>query len=615
MELNFNYYKNDIIYNKSISEASEKKILDIIKNSNQVDDEFVMNNSTCTEINNITQIRKNIIEWYDFKETNNVLEIGMEYGLITEFLCEKFDNVVSIDFEKDRASIVAEKLSDKKNLSIFVGSLKDIKINQKFDYIVMIGMLENYRLIFGDNLDEYIIYLKSLLKDTGTILLATDNKMGVRYLAGASNEYVGKTLNDFQEKEYVERFNRCELINILEKNGLKNYNFYYPLPDYKMTNVIFSDEFLPTSDNSKLMYNLNYIEGSNIVLNESNLIKEFAKNGDFKNYTNCFFVEIFNNDNSCTNKVKFVSYNNLRKKQYRFITKMYKDVITKTVQYKQYKQHIKTVENNIDILNKHNLMTLDTYDDEHIYSKYCDLKTFDRILIEKIINNEIENVFGLIDLWNKKVLEKLEIVKDLNVIKNENIFKKFDVPIKEEQLEKFNFTKNGLFDLVFENAFFNQNSDFIFYDQEWYEENVPLEFILYRGINNLYMYSLDMNRIIPKNTILNHFGICDECIELFDELEQRIQKKILDNDMIKFISKSNSFKVNLKEQKEKMKYLEDYNNIILNNLKKLEESNNKLMLEFKNISDEKEKLNDTLNNIYNSRGWKLLQKLKGIVRK
>lgn len=615
MKLNLDYYKEDIVYNKSVSKKLENTLLEKIKEIEGTNYDFINKENNCIAFNNITPIRKNILEWYDFKETNDVLEIGMEYGIITEFLCEKFNNVVSIDFCKSRASVIADKLKNRQNLSVFVGNLKDIKLNKKFDYIVMLGMLENYKLIFGDNIDEYILYLKSLLKDNGTILLATDNKLGVKYLAGAINEYTAKTLNDYQEKKDIENFSKKELIEILNRNNLKNYNFYYPLPDYKITNVIFSDDYLPTFNNSKLMYNLNYVEGSNIIFNELNLIKELTKSNNFSDFTNCFFVEIFKDGNYFNdNSVRFVSYNNLRKKEYRLVTKMYKDVVIKNIQCKDAKRHLNTVKNNINILNECNLSTLDYFDENNIFSKYCNLKTFNRVLIENIRNNNKEIVYDLINSWNNNVLKKLGVVDNYNEIINNNIFKKFNIILKEEQLNKLTFTKKGFFDLVFENAFIDEKENFIFYDQEWYEENVPIEFILYRSINNLYMYSFDINEIISKEEILKFFNIY-EYIELFDKLEKSIQNKILDSNMIKISSKVYNFKVNIAEQKEAIVSLNNDRTILNNRIKELEIYTDELTNIIKQLSQENENVNLTLNNIYNSRGWKMLEKVRKIVRK
>lgn len=614
MKLNLDYYKEDIKYNESITDELEDKILKKIIETEGTDYDFI-NDMNCIEFNNIASIRKNIIEWYDFKETNDVLEIGTEYGIITEFLCEKFKNVVSVDFCRDRASVISEKLKDKENLSVFVGSLKDIKIDRKFDYIIMVGMLENYKLIFGDNIDEYFLYLKSLLKENGIILLAADNKLSVRYLSGAINEYSNKTLNDYQERKEIENFSRIELTSILNRNDFKNYKFYYPLPDYKITNVIFSDNYLPTVNNSKLMYNLNYIEGSNVLLNELKLLKDITKNNNFPDFANSFFIEIFkDNDYFDNNSIKFVSYNNLRKKEYRLITKMYDDVVIKTIQTKKANRHFDNIKKNIKILNELNLSTLDSFDQNNIFSKYCKLKTFNRILIEYIRDNNKKEVYKLLDSWNNNVLKKLKTINNFDEINKNNIFKNFNINIKEDKLNKLNFTREGLFDLVFENAFFDENGDFIFYDQEWYEENVPIEFILYRAINNLYMYSFDINEIISREEILKYFNIFGY-IDIFDKLEKCIQNKILDSNMIKMSSKSYTFKVNVKEQKEAILSLNNDKNILNKRISELEIYTEELTKLVNKVSEENKMLNSSLEKIYNSRGWKMLEKARKIVGK
>ena len=41
------------------------------------------------------------------------------------------------------------------------------------------------------------------------------------------------------------------------------------MPDYHLPSVIFSDEYLPKKDDSKLMYPLNYMENSFVVMNEN----------------------------------------------------------------------------------------------------------------------------------------------------------------------------------------------------------------------------------------------------------------------------------------------------------------------------------------------------------
>ena len=75
MKLNLKFYKQDIEYNKLVREE------DIIQNYIYKYDEkesekiFEMDNSIET-ISALSEMRKNIINWYPFKENSAILEIG-----------------------------------------------------------------------------------------------------------------------------------------------------------------------------------------------------------------------------------------------------------------------------------------------------------------------------------------------------------------------------------------------------------------------------------------------------------------------------------------------------------------------------------------------------------
>ena len=55
-------------------------------------------------------------------------------------------------------------------------------------------------------------------------------------------------------------------------------------------------------------------------------------------------------------------------------------------------------------------------------------------------------------------------------------------------------------DMVFENAFFIED-EFYFFDQEWNVENIPLEFIYYRAINNMYVYNSELQEKLLKEEL------------------------------------------------------------------------------------------------------------------
>ena len=169
----------------------------------------------------------------------------------------------------------------------------------------------------------------------------------------------------------------------------------------------------------------------------------------------------------------------------------------------------------------------------------------DDIIVEKIKHGKAEEAYKEIENWYKYISDKLE----KNAEYEENIFKQFNIEVPSEILEKMNFVKQGYIDLSFENIFYDNG--YVFYDQEWKFDNIPLEFILYRSINNLYTYnSKKLGNFIEKDELFEKLTIKDYII-YFEELEKKIQTEILDEDVINEYREtiSSYFKNNAVEEK------------------------------------------------------------------
>ena len=131
------------------------------------------------------------------------------------------------------------------------------------------------------------------MKPDGKLLIAIENKLGMKYFAGSpedhtSIEYDGIT--GYKERPNIQTFGKQELKELLNDVGFKYVNFYYPLPDYKLPNIIFSDEYLPT-DKTIENYTPYYYEGTNIEFDEKEAFKQAIKNNVFDIFANSFFVE------------------------------------------------------------------------------------------------------------------------------------------------------------------------------------------------------------------------------------------------------------------------------------------------------------------------------------
>ncbi|MBR2743799.1 MAG: hypothetical protein IKE01_00680 [Clostridia bacterium] len=502
---------------------------------------------------------------------------------------------------------------------------KNFKIDGKYDYITLIGTYEYAPLMVNlpNPYVELLKKLKSHLNENGKLLLAIDNRIGVKYLVGGRSELYHKIFEGIEScicNTLPNLLTKNEIITQINSAGYNFYKFYYPLPDYKNTSVIYSDQYLPKSNHSKIKYPAKYDKGSIILYSEEKAIKQICNAGLFDNLTNSFLVELSNNN--LLSKTKFVSYNTYRKCKYQTILTIESDKVQKVAANSISQKHIDEIGWNITKLKELDFNIVDQYANGKIESEYVQFEELDKQIVTLIQNNKIDESIKLISSWYTYISDRLHKQNE----NNENIFRHFKIDIPESIKSELIFVKEGFIDLSFENTFFYD--DYMFYDQEWYYENVPLQFILYRAISNLYIYHCqDIEKEISKDEMLKKFGI-DIYLNYFTKLEVAIQAEILDNNAIEKNNENLIF-CNIEQLRAKEKDVEilaKRNEELKNEVSYLESDYKKLAKErsdlennYKSLQSQKENIEiqyqRLLDEYNNSRGWKIIKQVRKIVGK
>ncbi|MBB5336887.1 class I SAM-dependent methyltransferase [Pectinatus brassicae] len=288
--LNFDKYFDDKdIYSDG---NIENELLTIVKDNKQK--EVLDKDNRWPILYHFSEARKNILRWFPFEAKSRILEIGSGCGAITELFCEKNLVVHGIESSKRRAEIAAYRNKKYENLSINVGDFMDVHCNEKYNYITTIGVLE-YAPMFIKSENPFDLFLnkcRSLLAVNGTLLIAIENRLGIKYWAGATEDHTGNLfegIENYQENSHVRTFSKKELEKILWDNGFKNLQWYYPYPDYKFPRQIFSDDFLPTAD--WLYENIvTYDKDRVAFFNEKKALQSIADSGNFTDFSNSFLV-------------------------------------------------------------------------------------------------------------------------------------------------------------------------------------------------------------------------------------------------------------------------------------------------------------------------------------
>ena len=264
-------------------DGGEQKLLEIFKSEN-FDESSTWKKYTYdwALYYHLSPLRKNLLSWIDTsnKSNLNILELGAGCGAITSGLC-KLTNIsshVAIEGSVARANLIKERCSQYSHLEVINSNFEDYNTDKKFDYVFIIGVLEySGKYIKDDNpYQKFLDHASSFLKDDGILVLAIENQLGHKYLAGYNEDHHGKPyvgLSGYPESTGIETFDKNTLNKMLSKSGLMHNKYYYPFPDYKLPKVILSEAAFktdgfnaldildfPTSDQSSLGVKPNFNE-------------------------------------------------------------------------------------------------------------------------------------------------------------------------------------------------------------------------------------------------------------------------------------------------------------------------------------------------------------------
>lgn len=260
--------------------------------------ELVQNSGSWPLYYHLSPERRNVISWYPFGKQTSILEIGGGCGAITGELAKRGGDVTVIELSKKRSMINAHRHKDYSNLEIYVGNFEDIvpEMKKKYDLITLIGVFE-YAESYLHTASPYKDLLEkanNLLEKDGSIFIAIENRMGLKYFAGCKEDHLGiefEGINGYPGDYGVKTFSHGEWEEMLLGWGFSEFEFYYPYPDYKFPNCIYSDNYLPRK--GELVDNIRNFDASRLVLfDESKVYDTLIQDNVFPQFSNSFILRI-----------------------------------------------------------------------------------------------------------------------------------------------------------------------------------------------------------------------------------------------------------------------------------------------------------------------------------
>ena len=296
VELDLTWYSGKDLYSDGDVEDELLKIAQDI--SQEQYNEVIGAKKSWPVFYHFSHLRENILTWVPFTGREKVLEIGSGCGAVTGALCRLAGEVTGIDLSLKRSRINANRNRKAGNLRLYVGNFEDIEPNLPDDYdvITLIGVFE-YSAGYIHSPEPYEEFLRRIgrhLKPGGRILLAIENRFGLKYWAGCTEDHTGVLfdgLEGYPAGGGVRTFTRREMERILKHSGPWEAAWYFPFPDYKFPMAVYSERRLPEEGElNRTEYNFDRLRME--LFDESKVYDSILESGLYPEFANSFFLVI-----------------------------------------------------------------------------------------------------------------------------------------------------------------------------------------------------------------------------------------------------------------------------------------------------------------------------------
>ena len=212
----------------------------------------------------LSVLRENLLEWFDFRKSWNVLQLGADYGALTGLLLERCGRVTVCDSAEAALETVRARWGEKYP-ALRTLLREDLPAEETFDCVTVIGTMVQEKPA-----EEQIREAQRRLAPGGTLILAIQNRYGMKFMAGTPRTETSVTREDLQRI-------------------LPGGRFYYPMPDYRTASVIYSDGYLPQKGDFAGMPAL-YDTPKYQISDVGESLEQAVADGKFPDFANSFLV-------------------------------------------------------------------------------------------------------------------------------------------------------------------------------------------------------------------------------------------------------------------------------------------------------------------------------------
>lgn len=427
----------------------------------------------------IRELPKGTLIWYPFEKGAKALCVDGGDFRMEELLREKGLKVTVTSAEE----LLTEGISD--------------RTAGTYDYVAGIGVIERCA-----EPAKLLCRMRKALKTGGRLLLGTDNRLGLRYFCGDHEDHTGRIfdgLENYQrenpqgvgssnERSYA----AAELESFLSEAGLENFKRYSVFPNLRYPQMLLAKDYYP-KENLELRIIPRYVHKESVFLKEECLYGQFVENRTLHEFANAYLFECINEmgaDAKGFANALHVTLSLDRGKERGLATIIRDDdKVEKRALFVEGISHIHALMEHDGDLRSHNVPMVDAQLIEDTYvMPFVDADTA-QLHLQKLLKRDKEAFIHEMDRFREYILKSSESVE-----------------ASDESMPDEQCYRRAYIDLVPLNAFY-VNGTYLFYDQEFYMENYPINAVVMRMVDLIYRGQPKLEKILPREFFLERYGL------------------------------------------------------------------------------------------------------------
>lgn len=421
----------------------------------------------------VAEMQKGLLQWYAFVPHKKVLYIGSSEDVLVSVLdqadlaveCVLLDTILCPDWSAGR--------------------------KQAFDYIVLIADLERVECPA-----KYLLVLRDLLCDDGTMLLGMNNRLGIRYFCGDRDLYTQRSFDGIENYRYAynrhndvfqgRMYSQEEMGRLLVESGWEKTKFFSVLTDLQNPSFLFADGYQP-NENLAVRVFPTYHSPDTVFLEEEGLYDTLLRNGMFHKMANAYLIE-------CSPSGKFSDVEQVtcsidRGRTDALLTLVHRSgIVEKRAPYPEGTARLHALLQHGRDLSARGIKVVDAELQDGIYVMPFIHAESGQFYLQRLLQEDVKKFLRAMDHFRDLILQSSEHARE-------------DVQDGQGVL-----LRKAYLDMVPLNSFF-ANGTFMFYDQEFCKENYPANVILMRTIMSVYSGNAALQKNLPLDRLLRRYDL------------------------------------------------------------------------------------------------------------